>query len=205
MRGIPQGAVFQLIEALKHLPGLGQKSAQRIAFHLLKAPVEQVENLSATILKARMNTRLCSVCNLISDQPVCPICQDPDRDEGLICVVEEPFNVFSVEKSGSYRGKYYVLHGNLSPLKGIGPNELKISGLLSRLQSPKLREVILATSPTTEGNATAHYLSELIREQGKRVSRIALGIPVGADMDYVDAVTIGRALEGRVSLFENGK
>lgn len=182
------------------MPGLGQKSAQRIAYHLLKAPLEQVESLSATILKARLNTRLCRICNLISDQEVCSICQDPQREEGILCVVEEPFNVYSIEKSAAYRGRYYVLHGNLSPLRGIGPDELKIAGLISLLQSPGLSEVILATSPTTEGNATAHYLSDLIREYGKRVSRIALGIPIGADMDYVDAVTIGRAMEGRVSM-----
>lgn len=202
---LQSGSVFQLIEALKRLPGLGPKSAQRIAFHLLKAPPEQVENLSAALLAARRSTRLCSQCNLISDEAICPICSDPKRDDRVICVVEEPFNVFSVEKSGSFRGRYHVLHGNLSPLRGIGPDELKISGLVERLKQPQLVEVILATSPTTEGNATAHYLSELIREYGKRVSRIALGIPIGADMDYVDSVTIGRAMEGRVFLHGGDK
>ncbi len=200
MSQISSGSVFQLIEELKHLPGLGPKSAQRIAFHLLKSPLEQVQALAAAMLAARQNTRLCARCNLISDQELCPICRDPRRDDSIICVVEEPFNVFSIEKSASFQGRYHVLHGNLSPLRGIGPDELKIAGLIERLKSPQLREVILATSPTTEGNATAHYLSELIRGHGKRVSRIALGIPIGADMDYVDSVTIGRALEGRVFL-----
>ncbi len=199
------GSVFQLIEGLKQLPGLGPKSAQRIAFHLLKAPVEQVEALSSAMLAARRGTRLCERCNLISDEPLCPICTDPKRDDSVICVVEEPFNVFSIEKSGSFHGRYYVLHGNLSPLRGIGPDELKIAGLIELLQTPVLAEVILATSPTTEGNATAHYLSERIREFGKRVSRIALGIPIGADMDYVDSVTIGRALEGRIFLQDEKK
>ena len=205
MSKVESGSVFQLIEGLKQLPGLGPKSAQRIAFYLLRAPLERVEALSASMLSARRDTRLCERCNLISDGPLCPICMDPKRDDSILCVVEEPFNVFSIEKSGSFRGRYYVLHGNLSPLRGIGPDELKIPGLLERLKDPELKEVILATSPTTEGNATAHYLAERIREFGKRVSRIALGIPIGADMDYVDSVTIGRAMEGRVYLQDEKK
>ncbi len=202
---VRSGSVYLLIDELKRLPGLGQKSAQRIAFYLLKAPLEQVESLSSTLLAARRNTRLCERCGLISDELLCPICSDPRRDDSLICVVEEPFNVFSIEKSGSFRGRYHVLHGNLSPLKGIGPDDLNISALIARLKEPLLREIVLATSPTTEGSATAHYLSELIREFGVRVSRIALGIPIGADMDYVDSITIGRAMEGRVFLHGDGK
>jgi len=200
MGHIQSGSIFQLIDELKRLPGLGPKSAQRIAFHLLKAPLEVVESLSSKLIQARKNTRYCEQCNLISEESICPICRDPKRDNSLICVVEEPFNVFSIEKSASFRGRYHVLHGNLSPLKGIGPEELKLMGLMERLKDPQLKEVILATSPTIEGNATAHYISEQIRECGVRVSRIALGIPIGADMDYVDAVTIGKALEGRVFL-----
>jgi len=187
----------RLLAELARLPGVGRKSAQRIGFHLLKADPGKSENLARAIIEARENVRFCSICRTLTTTDLCEICADDRRDKGLICVVEEPFNILSIEKTRLYNGRYHVLHGNLSPVQGIGPDELRIPDLVRRVGEGGVREVILATSPTTEGNATAHFLSEQLKPSGVRISRIALGLPVGADMDYVDALTIARSLEGR--------
>lgn len=187
----------KLINQLSRLPGIGRKSAQRIGFYLLKSDPEKSEELADTILQARRSVRLCSECNTLTASDPCEICSDDGRDRKQICVVEEPFNILSIEKTHLYHGLYHVLHGNLSPVRGVGPEELKIPGLMKRLREGEVGEVILATSPTTEGNATAHYVGEKIRAMGIKVTRIALGLPIGADLDYVDALTIARSLEGR--------
>jgi len=192
--------VSRLIEQLKKIPGIGRKSAQRICFYLLKAPQQEALALANAIIEARENTFFCSLCYNITSADPCEICSAPDRRQNIICVVEEPFNIYAIEKTELYKGLYHVLHGNLSPIKGVGPDELKISGLLSRLQKNQVQEVILATSPTTEGNATAHYLWELLKPYNVKVSRLELGIPVGADIDYVDSVTIAKAMEGRITM-----
>lgn len=189
--------IARLIEELKKIPGIGRKSAQRISFYLLKAKKDSALNLAQAIVDAREKTRFCSVCNTITEDDPCEICTGSNRDKKKICVVEEPFNIFSIEKTNLYKGLYHVLHGNLSPIRGIGPDELKLDGLIRRVQEGEVEEVILATSPTTEGNATAHYLTEILRTYKIKTTRIALGLPVGADLDYVDSVTIARAFEGR--------
>lgn len=187
----------RLLAELARLPGVGRKSAQRIGFYLLKSDPGKSQDLARAIIEARESVRFCSICRTLTTTEVCDICGDDSRDKGLICVVEEPFNILSIEKTHLYKGRYHVLHGNLSPVRGIGPDELRIPDLLRRVDGGHVREVILATSPTTEGNATAHFLSEQLKPSGVRISRIALGLPVGADMDYVDALTIARSLEGR--------
>jgi recombination protein RecR len=192
--------VSTLIEELKKIPGIGRKSAQRICFYLLKAEKQNAIELANAIMEAREKTFFCSICNNITTTDPCEICTDSERDRGKICVVEEPFNIYSIERTGLYNGTYHVLHGNLSPIKGIGPDELKISGLIDRIAGSNIDEVIVATSPTTEGNATAHYLSERIRQYNVKITRLALGIPIGADLDYVDSVTIAKAMEGRIEL-----
>jgi recombination protein RecR len=194
--------VSKLIEELKKIPGIGRKSAQRIGFYLLKSSNETAIALANAIIEAKETTFFCSACHNITTDDPCEICIAPDREKSKICVVEEPFNIYSIEKTNLYKGLYHVLHGNLSPIRGVGPDELKISGLLQRVQTGGVEEIILATSPTTEGNATAHYVSELIRENKPniKISRLALGIPIGADIDYVDSVTIARAMEGRIEM-----
>lgn len=194
--------VSKLIEELKKIPGIGRKSAQRIGFYLLKSDKEKAMALANAIIEAKEQTIHCPVCYNITTTDPCEVCGDSEREHGEICVVEEPFNIYSIERTGLYKGLYHVLHGNLSPIRGVGPDELKIDALLKRLEDGGVSEVILATSPTTEGNATAHYLSDLIRGKydGVRISRLALGIPIGADIDYVDSVTIARAMEGRIVL-----
>lgn len=194
--------VKKLIEELKKIPGIGRKSAQRICFFLLKSQQESVLALANAIKQAREQTFFCSICNNITAKDPCEICSDTDREPNKICVVEEPFNIYSIERTDLYKGVYHVLHGNLSPIRGIGPDELKISGLIKRLQEGQVEEIILATSPTTEGNATAHYLSEMIKKNinSIKITRLALGIPIGADIDYVDSVTIARAMEGRIEV-----
>jgi recombination protein RecR len=194
--------VKKLIEELKKIPGIGRKSAQRISFYLLKSQKENALNLANSIIEAREQTFFCSICYNITTKDPCEICSAAEREKNKICVVEEPFNIYSIERTDLYKGIYHVLHGNLSPIKGIGPDELKISGLLTRLQQGHVEEVIVATSPTTEGNATAHYLSDLIKQHAGhvKITRLALGIPIGADIDYVDSVTIARAMEGRIEL-----
>ena len=192
--------IRRLIEELKKIPSIGRKSAQRICFYLLKKDPKVALELANAIIEAREKITLCSICYNLTDQNPCEICESKKRDTSKICVVEEPFNIISIEKTGLYKGLYHVLHGNLSPIKGIGPDELKISGLRKRLDRDGVSEIILATSPTTEGNATAHYLTELFKRYGIKISRIALGLPIGADIDYVDSVTIARAMESRTEM-----
>ncbi|MGD1157346.1 MAG: recombination mediator RecR [Terriglobia bacterium] len=187
----------RLIDELKRLPGIGQKSAQRIAFHLERAPREDAERLAAAILDAKDKIRLCSVCNNLTELDPCEYCTDPRRDGEVICVVETPYNVVGVEKTREFHGQYHVLHGVLSPLQGIGPDQLKLKNLLERLKSGKVKEIIVATSPTVEGEATAVYLSKLIKPLGVKVSRIAMGVPVGSELEFADEVTMLKAIEGR--------
>jgi recombination protein RecR len=192
--------IRKLIEELKKIPSIGRKSAQRICFYLLKKEPEVALDLARAIIEAREKTTYCSICYNLTSQDPCEICGNKQRDASKLCVVEEPFNIVSIERTGLFKGLYHVLHGNLSPIKGIGPGELKISGLQKRLEQPGISEVILATSPTTEGNATAHYLTDLLRKFPVRITRIALGLPIGADIDYADSVTIARAIESRTEL-----
>jgi recombination protein RecR len=192
--------IAKLIEQLRKIPGIGTKSAQRISFYLLKTKKRNAIELANAIIDAREKTFFCSKCNNMTSQNQCEICSDQKRDSSKICVIEEPFNVYSIERTNLYNGLYHVLHGNLSPIKGLGPDELKISGLINRVEDGNVKEVILATSPTTEGNATAHYLTEILRKYKIKITRIALGLPIGADIDYVDSVTIARSIEGRVEI-----
>ncbi|MCG0239802.1 MAG: recombination mediator RecR [Firmicutes bacterium] len=189
--------IARLIEELTKLPGVGPKSAQRLAFYLLNAPGEDVERLLGAIQTARERIRYCSVCFTLTDTDPCAICANPDRDHGTICVVEEPRDVIAMEKTREYRGVYHVLHGTINPMEGIGPEELRVRELLQRLANPGIREVILCTNPTTEGEATAIYLARVIKPLGIKVTRIARGLPVGGDLEYADEVTLAKALEGR--------
>ena len=190
----------RLIEELQKLPGIGRKSAQRISFQLLKTDKKNAMALAQAIVEAREKTFFCSLCNNITANDPCEICSDPQRETNKICVVEEPFNIYSIEKTGLYRGLYHVIAGNLSPLRGVGPEDLKIDGLLRRVEEGGVEEVILATSPTTEGSATAHYLTDMLKRYKILLTRVALGLPVGADLDYVDQMTIAKAIEGRVAV-----
>lgn len=191
------GPIGQLIEELRKLPGIGPKSAQRIVFHLIRRPDEECRKLAESVAQLKAKLILCSLCNDIADADPCRICSGPHRDHRIICVVEEPFNVLSIEKTGEYKGLYHVLHGALSPINGVGPEQLKLKNLFDRLRDGKVEEVIIATNPTIEGEATALYLSRLIKPLNVKVSRIALGIPVGSDLEYTDEVTISRAISGR--------
>ena len=186
----------RLIEAFRKLPGIGAKSAQRLAFHVLRGSREDAQALAAALLEVKDTIRFCSVCFNITDTDPCAICADDDRDRSQICVVEEPHNLVAIEKSG-FRGLYHVLHGSIAPLRGIGPDDLKIGPLLQRLRDGSVTEVILATNPNVEGEATAVYLSRLLKPLGVRATRIALGLPVGSELEYADEVTVGKALEGR--------
>lgn len=187
----------RLIQECKKLPGIGQKSAQRIAFALLRAPREDAESLAGAILDIKDKLGICAQCNNISDGELCLYCRDPHRDQVQICVVEEPHNIVPIETTHTFRGLYHVLHGAISPLRGIGPEQLKIKGLVDRLHHNEVEEVILATNPTVEGEATAVYLSRLLKPLGPRVTRIAMGIPVGSDLEFADEVTMSRSLENR--------
>jgi recombination protein RecR len=187
----------RLIERLRALPGVGAKSAQRLAFHILRGSREEAQALARAIVEVKEALRLCGVCFNITDIDPCLICGDPSRDRAAICVVEEPNNLVAIEKSAQFRGLYHVLHGSLSPLRGIGPDDLRIAPLLERLRDGVVKEIILATNPNVEGEATAVYLSRLLKPLGLRVTRIGLGLPVGAELEYADEVTIGKALEGR--------
>jgi len=189
----------QLIDQFKRLPGIGGKSAQRLAFHILRTPREDAERLCDAIRQVKDRVTYCSICNNITDTDPCGICADDSRDRRIICVVEEPQNVNVIEKTGGHRGRYHVLMGAISPLAGVGPDDLKIKGLLTRL-SDGVEEVLLATNPTVEGEATAIYLARLLKPLGVRVTRIAMGIPVGSDLDYADDLTMTRSLEGRREL-----
>ena len=185
-----------LVAELQRLPGIGAKSAQRLAFHLLKSPREHVDRLTQAIVLVKDRVAHCSVCHNITDSDPCSYCTGADRDQGLICVVEDPQNVSAVEKT-HFKGTYHVLMGVLSPLHGVGPDDLKIKGLLTRVAAGAVDEVILATNPTVEGEATALYLARLLKPLGVRVSRIAMGIPVGSDLEWADEVTMAKSLEGR--------
>lgn len=187
----------RLITEFKRLPGIGQKSAQRIAFHLLRAAREEAEQLASAILDVKDKLGLCRVCNNISEGDLCVYCRDPNRDTKVVCVVEEPHNIVGIETTRQYEGRYHVLHGALSPLRGIGPESLKIKGLVERIGEGEIQEVIVATNPTVEGEATAVYLARLLKPLGVRVTRIAMGIPVGSDLEFADEVTISKAMEGR--------
>lgn len=185
-----------LVTALQRLPGIGAKSAQRLAYHLLKTPREEVDALCAAMLSVKDRVTYCTICSNITDVDPCTYCTDGTRDGRLICVVEQPENVWAVERTRGFRGRYHVLMGAIAPLQGIGPDDLKIRGLLARVQDG-VDEVILATNPTVEGEATALYLARLLKPLGVRASRIAMGIPVGADLDYTDEFTMSKAMEGR--------
>ncbi|MEW5979041.1 MAG: recombination mediator RecR [Acidobacteriota bacterium] len=189
--------VEALIEEFRKLPGLGPKSAQRIVLYLVRAPASDAEKLASAILELKRSIRHCSICCNITDVDPCQFCTDPNRDHSVICVLEEPHSLIAIEKTREYRGLYHVLMGVLSPLQGIGPDQLRIQDLMKRLETGEVREIIVATNPSVEGEATALYLSKLIKPLGLRVTRIAVGMPVGSDLDYADAVTVSRALEGR--------
>ena len=190
----------RLIDELKKLPGIGSKSAQRLAFHILRCPDEDAEGLAAAVLEVKAKLHLCSICNNITDVDPCTYCSSATRNQRLICVVEEPTNIAAVEKTRHFNGVYHVLHGSLSPLHGVGPEHLRISNLLKRIESGQADEIILATNPTVEGEATATYLSQQIKPLGVRVTRIATGIPAGSDIEYADEVTMLKAMEGRREL-----
>jgi len=187
----------RLVQQLTRLPGIGEKTAGRLAFWILRADREYAQALASAIVAVKDETRLCSVCFSLTEADPCPICTDPQRSAETICVVEEPPDLLAVERAREFRGRYHVLHGTLAPLDGVGPDELKIQPLITRLRDGAVREVILATNPTAEGEATALYLAKLIKPLGLRVTRIAHGVPVGGDLEYVDVMTVGRALEGR--------
>ena len=188
--------LLRLIEELQRLPGIGPKGAQRLAFHILKTPREQADRLVDAVREVKERVTYCSVCNNITDADPCTFCRNDERDRNLICVVEEPQNVAAVEKTREFKGVYHVLMGALSPLQGIGPDDLKIKGLLQRVAAG-VGEVILATNPNVEGEATAIYLARLLKPLGVKVTRIAMGVPVGSDLDYADEITMHKALEGR--------
>jgi recombination protein RecR len=190
----------RLIDEFKHLPGIGQKSAQRLAFHVLRASREDAQHLSQAILDVKEKLALCRVCNNISESELCVFCRDPNRDQTMICVVEEPQGILGIETTRQFAGLYHVLHGALSPLRAIGPEQLKIKNLLERIGQGDIQEVILATNPTVEGEATAVYLSKLLKPLGLKVTRIGMGVPVGSDLEFADEVTMWKALEGRREL-----
>ena len=187
----------QLVRLLAKLPGVGEKTATRLAFHLLKAPESYAEELSRAIIDVKQRLRPCSTCFHLTEQDPCAFCSDPRRDQGALCVVSLPQDLMAIERTGSFRGRYHVLHGLLSPLDGVGPDDLRIQPLLQRLGQGEIQEVILATSPSVEGDATALYLARLIKPLGVRVTRIASGVPIGGELEYADGVTLNRALESR--------
>jgi len=187
----------ELVEKIGRLPGIGPKTAQRLAFHLLKTPRAEAEALAKAILKVKDSVRFCRVCNNLSDGEMCAVCADPGRERSVICVVEEPKDVVAIEKTGSFRGLYHVLLGSLSPLDGIGPDDLKIGELIERVRKERPKEVIIATDFNTEGEATALYLARELKGSGAKVTRMAYGIPVGSNIEYADQATLSKAFEGR--------
>lgn len=189
----------RLVSEFQRLPGIGAKSASRLAYYLLRSPREEAERLASAITESRDAVRRCSVCNTLTEDDPCEICSDPQRDASLLCVVEEPGNVAAIEKTREFRGRYHVLWGALSPLRGIGPDEIDIGGLVARV-TPEIREVVLATNPNVEGETTALYIAKRLKTSGVRVTRIAFGLPVGGDIEYADEVTMARSLENRREL-----
>ena len=190
----------RLIEELKKLPGVGAKSAERLAFHILRSTDDDAAALAEAVRDLKASLRLCSICNNVTDVDPCAYCASPTRNQRLVCVVEEPTNIAAVERSRSYQGVYHVLHGTLSPLHGIGPDQLRTGALVGRVERGEVDEVILATSPTLEGEATAHWLANALRSPLVKITRIATGVPAGSDIEYADEVTMARALEGRREL-----
>ena len=190
----------KLVEQFQRLPGIGHKSAQRLAYHVLSMTDEQAKVFSDAILDAHSQIHYCRVCCNLTDQELCPVCRSESRDRSVICVVEDPKDVFALERTNEYNGLYHVLHGAISPLSGVGPEQLCIKELLARMNDGTVKEVIMATNPTVEGEATAMYISRLLKPMGVKVTRIANGVPVGGDLEYVDEVTLSRALEGRREL-----
>ena len=196
MRSFP-AALERLTEQFARLPGIGSKSAQRLAFHVLSLPDEQAEEFASAIVDAKKTVKTCPVCQNLTDQELCPICADPERDHSVICVVAEPKDVIVMERAREFGGMYHVLHGVISPLNHVGPDDIRIRELLLRVGQGDVQEIIMATNPDTEGEATAMYLSRLLRPMGVKVTRLAYGIPVGSQLEYADEVTLLRALEGR--------
>ncbi|MDI6698139.1 MAG: recombination mediator RecR [Candidatus Saccharicenans sp.] len=192
--------LHDLIEQLRKFPGVGLKSAQRMAFYLLGLPAEEVAELVRAIVEVKNKIFYCSQCNNITDVDPCRLCTDPGRNDEQLCLVEEPFNVASIEKTGIFNGRYHVLLGSLSPIKGIGPDELRLEKLIGRLKGGQFKEVIIATNPTVEGEATASLICQVLREMPVKITRLAMGLPVGADLDFADQLTIKKALEGRTEL-----
>ena len=194
------GYINKLIDELAGLPGIGSKSAQRLAFHLINMPKAKVERLAGAIVEAKENVRYCKECYTLTDSDICPICANGNRDHSTIMVVENTRDLAAYEKTGKYNGVYHVLHGAISPMLGIGPGDIRLKELMTRLQKEEVREVIIATNSSLEGETTAMYLSKLIKPTGIRVTRIASGVPVGGDLEYIDEVTLLRALDGRTEL-----
>jgi recombination protein RecR len=192
--------VQTLIDQLGRMPGIGPKSAQRIAFHLLKLPTEDVQRLASAIIDAKERVRFCAKCFNFAEGELCPICADPRRDQSVLCVVEESRDIIALERTGEFRGRYHVLLGVMNPIEGIGPEQLKIRELITRLSSEEITEVIVCTNPNTEGEVTASYLSRLLKPFDVKVTRPASGLPVGGDLEYADELTLGRALTGRRSI-----
>jgi len=197
MPAVTPEPVTRLIEAFAQLPGIGPKSASRLTFYLLRRPAEQAEALANALLDLKQKIVFCSVCFNITEESPCAICRDETRDRSILCVVEEPLDVVAIDRTGEYRGLYHVLHGAISPVEGIGPDELRINELLARLKAQPVKEVLLATNPNLEGEATAMYVARLLQPLGVRVTRLARGLPVGGDLEYADPITLSRALEGR--------
>lgn len=189
--------ISRVVDELARLPGIGPKTAQRLTYFLLRSPEDQAIALAEAILELKKNVTLCSECFNITEQSPCAICSDPERDDTRICVVEEPLDVVALERTGQYKGEYHVLHGALSPIEGIGPEELKVRELLQRIQPGTVQEIILATNPNLEGDATAMYITRLVQPLGVTVTRLARGLPVGGDLEYADEITLGNALAGR--------
>lgn len=190
----------RLIHELSKLPGVGPKTAQRLAFHILTLSREEIEKLTQSLIEAKQKLVFCEICGHLTESSPCQLCSDPGRDQTLLCVVEEAKDVIAMEKTRVYKGQYHVLGGAISPLEGVGPEDLRIKGLLQRLADGRFKEVIVATDPNVEGEATALYLSKIIRPLGVRVTRLARGLPVGGDLEYADEITLGKAMEGRTEL-----
>ncbi len=196
MHGVAE-PIQRLIEAFERLPGIGPKSASRLAFYMLRAPDDQVQDLAEAIATLKESIVYCSRCQNLSETDPCAICSDPGRDQHLVCVVEDPLDVVAIERTGAYKGLYHVLHGVINPVEGVGPDDLRMQSLLDRLEREPIQEVLIATNPNMEGEATAMYLARLLHPKGVRITRLARGLPVGGDLEYADEITLSRALEGR--------